>query len=98
VSEHTELEDRLRTAMHAHATGVESDDRSLEAIRTRVRAVKQRRRAVLAGAGIAAALALAVAVPRMGDESRVGTTRLRRRPLLRLSTPTRCSGPIRPAT
>jgi hypothetical protein len=73
VSEHTELEDRLRTAMHAHATGVESDDRSLEAIRTRVRAAKQRRRAVLAGAGIAAALALAVAAPRMGDESRVRT-------------------------
>jgi hypothetical protein len=73
VSEHTELEDRLRTAVHTHAAGVEADDRSLQAIRTRVRAAKHRRRAIVAGAGIAAALAVAVAVPRIGDESRIDT-------------------------
>jgi hypothetical protein len=73
VSEHTELEDRLRTAVHAHAAGVEADDRSLGAIRTRVRAAKHRRRAIVAGAGIAAAVAVAVAVPRLGDESRIRT-------------------------
>jgi Immunoglobulin-like domain of bacterial spore germination len=73
VSEHTELEDRLRTAVHAHAAGVEADDRSLDAIRTRVRAAKHRRRAIVAGAGIAAAVAVAVAVPRLGDESRIRT-------------------------
>jgi hypothetical protein len=73
VSEHTELEDRLRTAVHAHATGVEADDRSLDAIRTRVRAAKHRRRAIVAGAGIAAAVAVAVAVPRLGDEGRIDT-------------------------
>jgi Immunoglobulin-like domain of bacterial spore germination len=73
VSEHTELEDRLRTAVHAHAAGVEADDRSLDTIRTRVRAAKHRRRAIVAGAGIAAAVAVAVAVPRLGDESRVRT-------------------------
>jgi Immunoglobulin-like domain of bacterial spore germination len=70
VSEHTQLEDRLRTAVHAHAAGVQADDRSLDTIRTRVRAAKRRRRAVLAGAGIAAAVAVAVAVPRLGDEGR----------------------------
>jgi len=73
VSEHTELEDRLRTAVHAHAAGVEADDRSLDAIRTRVRTAKHRRRAIVAGAGIAAAVAVAVAVPRLGDESRIDT-------------------------
>jgi hypothetical protein len=73
VSEHTELEDRLRTAVHAHAAGVEADDRSLDAIRTRVRTAKHRRRAIVAGAGIAAAVAVAVAVPRLGDESRIRT-------------------------
>jgi hypothetical protein len=71
VSEHTELEERLRTAVHAHASGVEADDRSLETIRTRVRAAKHRRRAIVAGAGIAAAVAVAVAVPRLGDEDRI---------------------------
>ena len=50
MSEHTELEDRLRTAVHAHAAGVEADDRSLDAIRTRVRTAKHRRRAIVAGA------------------------------------------------
>jgi hypothetical protein len=73
VSEHTELEDRLRTAVHAHAAGVEADDRSLDTIRTRVRTAKHRRRAIVAGAGIAAAVAVAVAVPRLGDESRIRT-------------------------
>ena len=71
MSEHTELEDRLRTAVHAHAAGVQADDRSLDTIRTRVRTAKHRRRAALAGAGIAAAVALAVAVPRLGDEERI---------------------------
>ena len=71
MSEHTELEDRLRTAVHAHAAGVQADDRSLDTIRTRVRSAKHRRRAALAGAGIAAAVALAVAVPRLGDEGQV---------------------------
>jgi Immunoglobulin-like domain of bacterial spore germination len=73
VSEHTELEDRLRTAVHAHAAGLEADDRSLDTIRTRVRAAKHRRRAIVAGAGIAAAVAVAVAVPRLDDESRINT-------------------------
>jgi Immunoglobulin-like domain of bacterial spore germination len=73
VSEHTELEDRLRTAVHAHATGVEADDRSLETIRTRVRAAKHRRRAIVAGAGIAAAVAVAVAVPRLSDQGDIKT-------------------------
>jgi Immunoglobulin-like domain of bacterial spore germination len=73
VSEHTELEDRLRTAVHTHAAGVQADDRSLETIRTRVRAAKHRRRAILAGAGIAAAVAVAVAVPRLGDQGRIDT-------------------------
>jgi Immunoglobulin-like domain of bacterial spore germination len=73
VSEHTELEDRLRTAVHAHAAGVEADDRSLDTIRTRVRTAKHRRRAIVAGAGIAAAVAVAVAVPRLGDEARIDT-------------------------
>ncbi|MGH9247956.1 MAG: hypothetical protein ACRD0W_00325, partial [Acidimicrobiales bacterium] len=73
MSEHTELEDRLRTAVHAHAAGVQADDRSLDTIRTRARTAKHRRRAVLAGAGIAAAVALAVAVPRLGDERRIDT-------------------------
>jgi Immunoglobulin-like domain of bacterial spore germination len=73
VSEHTELEDRLRTAVHAHAAGVQADDRSLDTIRTRVRAARHRRRAIVAGVGIAAAVAVAVAVPRLGDEGRVNT-------------------------
>jgi Immunoglobulin-like domain of bacterial spore germination len=73
VSEHTELEDRLRTAVHTHAAGVQADDRSLETIRTRVRAAKHRRRAILAGAGIAAAVAVAVAVPRLADQGRIDT-------------------------
>jgi hypothetical protein len=73
VSEHTELEDRLRTAVHAHAAGVEADDRSLDTIRARVRTAKHRRRAIVAGAGIAAAVAVAVAMPRLGDESRIDT-------------------------
>ncbi|HEY6698283.1 MAG TPA: Gmad2 immunoglobulin-like domain-containing protein [Acidimicrobiales bacterium] len=73
MSEHTELEDRLRSAVHAHAEGVQADDRSLDTIRTRVRSAKHRRRAVLAGAGIAAAVAVAVAVPRLGDEGHVDT-------------------------
>jgi Immunoglobulin-like domain of bacterial spore germination len=73
VSDHTELEERLRTAVHAQTAGVQAEDASLDAIRTRVRAAKRRRRAVLAGAGIAAALAVAVAVPRLGDEGRVET-------------------------
>jgi Immunoglobulin-like domain of bacterial spore germination len=73
VSEHTELEDRLRTAVRAHAAGVQADDRSLDTIRTRVRTAKHRRRAVVVGAGIAAAVALAVAVPRLGDEGRIDT-------------------------
>jgi len=73
VSEHTELEERLRTAVHAHAAGVQAGDRSLDTIRTRVRTAKHRRRAVLAGAGIAAAVAVAVAVPRLGDEGRIKT-------------------------
>jgi Immunoglobulin-like domain of bacterial spore germination len=73
VSEHTELEERLRTAVHAHAVGVQPDDGSLDAIRTRVRAAKRRRRAVVAVAGIAAAVAVAVAVPRLGDDGRVET-------------------------
>jgi hypothetical protein len=68
-----QLEDRLRNAVHAHAAGVEADDRSLDTIRTRVRAAKHRRRAIVAGAGIAAAVAVAVAVPRLGDESRIRT-------------------------
>lgn len=72
MSEHTELEERLRTAVHAHAPGVQAEDRSLDAIRTRVRTAKRRRRAVMAGAGIAAAVAVAVAVPRLGNEGRVG--------------------------
>ena len=73
MSEHTELEDRLRTAVHAHAAGVDADDGSLETIRTRVRAAKHRRRAIVAGAGIAAAVAVAVAVPRLTDEGRIDT-------------------------
>jgi Immunoglobulin-like domain of bacterial spore germination len=73
VSEHTELEDRLRTAVHAHAAGVEADDRSLETIRTRVRAAKHRRRAIVAGAGIAAAVAVAVAVPRLSGQGDIET-------------------------
>jgi Immunoglobulin-like domain of bacterial spore germination len=73
VSEHTELEERLRTAVHAHAAGVQADDRSLETIRTRARAAKHRRRAFVAGAGIAAAVALAVAVPRLSDLGEVET-------------------------
>ena len=73
MSDHTELEERLRTAVHAHTAGVQAEDASLDAIRTRVRVAKRRRRAVLAGAGIAAALAVAVAVPRLGDEGRVET-------------------------
>ena len=73
MNEHTELEDRLRTAVHAHAAGVQADDRSLDTIRTRARAAKHRRRAIVAGAGIAAAVAVAVAVPRLGDESRIRT-------------------------
>jgi hypothetical protein len=73
VSEHTELEDRLRTAVHAHAAGVEADDRSLETIRTRVRAAKHRRRAIVAGAGIAAAVAVAVAVPRLSNQGDIET-------------------------
>ena len=71
MSEPTELEDRLRTAVHAHAAGVEADDASLDTIRRRVRVAKHRRRAILAGAGIAAALAVAFAVPRFGDEGKV---------------------------
>jgi len=71
VSERTELEDRLRTAVHAHAAGVEADDASLETIRRRVRVAKHRRRTILAGAGIAAALAVAFAVPRFRDEGKV---------------------------
>jgi hypothetical protein len=71
VSDHTELEDRLRTAVHAHAADVEADDASLDTIRRRVRVAKHRRRAILAGAGIAAALAVAFAVPRFGDEGKV---------------------------
>jgi Immunoglobulin-like domain of bacterial spore germination len=73
VSEHTELEDRLRTAVHAHAAGVQPDERSLVAIRTRVRAAKHRRRAVLAAVGMAAAVAVAVAVPRLTDQGKVET-------------------------
>lgn len=73
MSEHTEIEDRLRTAVHAHAAGVQADDRSLDTIRTRVRTAKHRRRAILAGTGIAAAVAVAVAVPRLGDEGRIDT-------------------------
>ncbi|HKA85418.1 MAG TPA: Gmad2 immunoglobulin-like domain-containing protein [Acidimicrobiales bacterium] len=71
MSERTELEDRLRTAVHAHAAGVEADDASLETIRRRVRVAKHRRRTILAGAGIAAALAVAFAVPRFRDEGKV---------------------------
>ena len=71
MSEHTELEDRLRTAVHAHAPGVEADDASLDTIRRRVRVARHRRRAILAGVGIAAALAVAFAVPRFGDEGKV---------------------------
>jgi Immunoglobulin-like domain of bacterial spore germination len=71
VSDHIELEDRLRTAVHAHAAGVEADDASLDSIRRRVRVAKHRRRTILAGAGIAAALAVAFAVPRFRDEGRV---------------------------
>lgn len=73
MSEHTELEDRLRTAVHAHAAGVEADDRSLETIRTRVRAARHRRRAIVAGAGIAAAVAVAVAVPRLSNRGDIET-------------------------
>jgi hypothetical protein len=73
VSEHTELEDRLRTAVQAHAAGVEADDRSLDTIRRRVRVARHRRRTVLAGAGIAAALAVAVGVPRLRDQGQVTT-------------------------
>jgi Immunoglobulin-like domain of bacterial spore germination len=74
VSEHTDLEDRLRTAVHAHASGVDPDERgSLDTIRTRVRTARHRRRALLAGTGIAAAAVVAVAALRLGDDGRVRT-------------------------
>ena len=68
MSPNIDLEDRLRTAVHAHAADVRPDDASLDAIRTRVRTARRRRRALAAGAGVAAAAVLAVALPRLGDD------------------------------
>jgi hypothetical protein len=65
----TDLEHRLRTAVHTHTADVVPDDRrSLDAIRTRVRTARRRRRAALAGATVAAIAAVAVALPRLDDD------------------------------
>jgi hypothetical protein len=69
-----DLEDRLRDALHAHASGVGvADDESLRTIRERGRAARRQRRMALAGVGAAAVVALAVALPRLGDD---GSTRI----------------------
>ncbi len=69
-----DIEDRLTTALHAEADGVRPEPGSLEAIRTRGRAARRRRRAVLTGAGVAALVAVAVAVPAIDRANQQVTT------------------------
>ena len=69
-----DIEDRLTTALHAEADGVRPEPGSLEAIRTRGRAARRRRRAVLTGAGVAALVAVAVAVPAIDRANQNVTT------------------------
>ncbi|MGH9185836.1 MAG: hypothetical protein ACRD0U_08505, partial [Acidimicrobiales bacterium] len=63
------MEDRLRAAMRAEANGVDPDEPgSLDTIRSRGRAARNRRRAVLGGTFALVMLAAAAAVvPRLGD-------------------------------
>jgi hypothetical protein len=67
---------RLRAAVQAEAAAVEPDgDAALDAIRTRGRVARRRRRALAAAGGVAAVLALAVAIPTLeGARGRTVTT------------------------
>jgi len=61
----TDLDRRLRSALHAEVDGLRPDRASLEVIRRRGRAARRRRAGVLAGVGlIAAVVAGVVVVPR----------------------------------
>jgi hypothetical protein len=93
-----DLEERLRTAVQAHAAGVQTDDGSLDVIRTRVRAARRRRRAVLAGAGVAAVVALAVVVPRLGNDGRVSTSDQPAPTTTTVEPPSTTTPPTTPAT
>lgn len=69
-----DLEDRLRTALHAGVAEGSPDDGSLDTIRARAHAARRRRRALLAGAGLAGLVAVALVVPRLGDDGNRVTT------------------------
>jgi hypothetical protein len=63
-----ELETRVAAALRAEADGVLPEDGSLDIIRRRGRAARQRRRVAAAGVSAVAVLAVAVAVPLLRDD------------------------------
>ena len=71
----TDLETRVQAALAGEARTVEPAGDSLATIRRRARAAHRRRRTALAGAGVAALVAVLVAVPLVGDDRSDLTTR-----------------------
>ena len=68
------LEDRLAAALREQADGVQPQSGSLDAIRSRARVARTRRRAVVVGTGLVAVAALAVAVPTFDHRDEKVTT------------------------
>jgi Immunoglobulin-like domain of bacterial spore germination len=63
-----DIEDRISAALHAEADRVSPPTGSLDVIRRRGGAARRRRRMLLSGAGAAALVAVAVAVPLLGQD------------------------------
>jgi hypothetical protein len=70
----TDLETRVQAALAREARTVEPAGDSLATIRRRARSAHRRRRTALAGAGVAALVAVVVAVPLAGDDDRSDVT------------------------